>query len=265
MTVLPRLLIVDDSAEDCATYQRYLEQGGRKDFTFYVAHTAATGLAQCRDQAPDCVLLDFNLPDGDGLDFLTQLRSEQGDNAPAVVMVTGHGNESVAVQAMKLGAQDYLIKGSSADGLRRSIRSAIQQVSLRREVDEQRREVARLSASQAQLVVELEKRAAALLDADRRKNEFLAVLAHELRNPLGPIRCATQIIRLSDIALPDEAEQAREIIERQVGHMVRLIDDLLDVSRIVRGKILPRKEPVDLSTLVRTTIGDHRRNWMRHS
>jgi signal transduction histidine kinase len=258
MTASPRLLIVDDSPEDCATYQRYLEQGGAKDFTFDVAHSAASGLARCRQSTPDCVLLDFNLPDSDGLDFLTQLRKEQGENGPPVVMVTGQGNEAVAVQAMKLGAQDYLIKGSSADGLRRSIQGAIQQVALQRQIEEQQRELARLSADQARLVVELEQRASELSDADRRKNEFLAVLAHELRNPLGPIRNAAEIIRLANVSLPEEAEQARAIIDRQVGHMARLIDDLLDVSRIVRGKILLRKELVDLSSLVRSTTADHR-------
>jgi PAS domain S-box-containing protein len=92
-----------------------------------------------------------------------------------------------------------------------------------------------------------------LRDADRRKDEFLATLAHELRNPLAPIRNALQIMRLTG---HDEAasEQARAMMERQLGQMVRLIDDLLDVSRITRGKLELRKERIDLATVVHSAI-----------
>jgi PAS domain S-box-containing protein len=89
----------------------------------------------------------------------------------------------------------------------------------------------------------------ALKDADRRKDEFLAMLAHELRNPLAPIRNAVQIMRLLGSADP-QLEQARDMIARQVQHMTRLVDDLLEVSRITRGKIKLQKEPVDLVAVV---------------
>src|SRR5262249_31742875 len=86
-------------------------------------------------------------------------------------------------------------------------------------------------------------------ESDRRKNEFLAMLAHELRNPLAPIRSAVQIMRLVGPKLPD-LDWAREVIERQVQHMVRLVDDLLDVSRITRGKINLQMERTDVATVV---------------
>jgi PAS domain S-box-containing protein len=100
--------------------------------------------------------------------------------------------------------------------------------------------------------------AQALREADRRKDEFLAMLGHELRNPLAPIRNAVQILRQAG---HDEAllETARGMIDRQVSHLARLVDDLLDVSRISRGKILLRKERLDLTELVRDTVEDHRR------
>ena len=82
----------------------------------------------------------------------------------------------------------------------------------------------------------------ALREADRRKDEFLATLAHELRNPLAPIRNALQILRLS--ADPEDQEQARSVMERQLDQIVRLVDDLLDVSRITTGKLELRKERV---------------------
>src|SRR5262249_61970124 len=86
-------------------------------------------------------------------------------------------------------------------------------------------------------------------EADRRKDEFLAVLGHELRNPLAPVRNSLHILRnrCGDDA---KATQVIGMMERQVTHMVRLVDDLLDVSRIARGKLELRKQPVDLAAPV---------------
>ncbi|TAK27843.1 MAG: PAS domain S-box protein [Myxococcaceae bacterium] len=94
-----------------------------------------------------------------------------------------------------------------------------------------------------------------LREADRRKDDFLAVLGHELRNPLTPIRYAVQMMKLAG---PDAAALARsrDIIDRQVTHMTRLIDDLLDVSRISRAKVSLRREVLDLAALVAATVAD---------
>jgi PAS domain S-box-containing protein len=96
---------------------------------------------------------------------------------------------------------------------------------------------------------ELTLRAERLAEADRRKDEFLAMLAHELRNPLAPVRNALYLLGTPGVS-PEALERAREMMERQVQHMVRLVDDLLDVSRITRGKVELRKESVDLIGLV---------------
>jgi PAS domain S-box-containing protein len=93
----------------------------------------------------------------------------------------------------------------------------------------------------------------ALKDGDRRKDEFLATLAHELRNPLAPIRNAVQIFRAKGSPVP-ELQWARDVIDRQVEQMTRLVDDLLDVSRITRGKIDLRKERVELATVVNNAV-----------
>lgn len=94
---------------------------------------------------------------------------------------------------------------------------------------------------------------AALKESDRRKDEFLAILAHELRNPLAPIRNAVQIFRGKSPPVP-ELQWATEVIDRQVHQMTRLVDDLLDVSRITRGKIELRKERVELATLLNSAV-----------
>ena len=100
---------------------------------------------------------------------------------------------------------------------------------------------------------ELRKKVELLADADRRKDEFLAMLGHELRNPLAPVTTALQLMRLHSDE-PLRVARARETIERQVEHMTRLIDDLLDVSRITRGKIELRHEAVVLSSLVARAV-----------
>ena len=103
----------------------------------------------------------------------------------------------------------------------------------------------------------LREREQQLTDDDRRKDEFLATLAHELRNPLAPIRAGLELIRLGgDTAAA--VERTRAIMERQVGHMVRLIDDLLDVSRITSGKIHLQRRPTPIETLVNTAIEANR-------
>jgi signal transduction histidine kinase len=103
------------------------------------------------------------------------------------------------------------------------------------------------------LLAELQRRAEELAETDKRKDEFLATLAHELRNPLAPVRNALQILRLAgDNRLA--TEQARAMMDRQVQQLVRLVDDLLDVSRITRGKVELKKERVALSSAVATAV-----------
>jgi PAS domain S-box-containing protein len=102
----------------------------------------------------------------------------------------------------------------------------------------------------------LAKAKAAAEDSNHQKDHFLAVLGHELRNPLAPIRNAVALMK----RYPDELtwQRARDLIDRQVTHMVRLIDDLLDVSRIERGKVMLRKEEFDLAEVLKATVEDHR-------
>ncbi len=121
----------------------------------------------------------------------------------------------------------------------------------------------RLDASQLSFCNDVASRTAVLLDnallyekvrdADSRKNEFLAMLGHELRNPMAPIRYAVHMLRKPEL---DEAKRARslDVIDRQVGQLSRLVDDLLDVSRITRGKIELKLESVDLERVVSTAV-----------
>ena len=108
-------------------------------------------------------------------------------------------------------------------------------------------------ARRAGIAIENANLLATLKETDRRKDEFLAMLAHELRNPLAPIRNAVQIFRGKGLPVP-ELQWATEVIDRQARQLTRLVDDLLDVSRITRGKVELRKEPVELAQVVQSAV-----------
>jgi PAS domain S-box-containing protein len=152
------ILILEDSAEDAATFRRYLERERSIEYVCRVASTSAEGLELCHSMRPDAILLDYRLPDVNGLAFLASLMASHGPLAFAVIMVTGVGNEAVAVEAMKLGAQDYLVKEYDIQGrLLHAVDNAIKKVELQRQVERQRRE---LEASNQQLRQALEAREA---------------------------------------------------------------------------------------------------------
>jgi signal transduction histidine kinase len=252
-TTLIRILLIDDSREDRVAFRRYLERCTDPAYSIAEAYSGENGLVQCRAWPPDCILLDYNLPDVNGVEFLHRLYEEYDGDAPAVVILTGVGSETTAVKCMKAGAQDYLVKGISLDRVSPAICSAVESVKLRRRVEAQTVEVKTLSEERAGLIAELKERATTLADADRRKDEFLATLAHELRNPLAPIRTAMQVLKR---AKPDEATIAglSSVVERQIAHLARLIDDLMDVARITNGKVCLQYEFVPLAAVISQAV-----------
>ncbi len=128
------ILIVDDSAEDREIYRRYLLQDQEYCYVILEEETGEGGLALSRHHCLDGILLDFSLPDLDGLAFLAELKRQTG-LCPPVIMLTGQGNEAIAVQAMKGGAQDYLIKGKTTpENLQSAIHTAIEHGQLKREL-----------------------------------------------------------------------------------------------------------------------------------
>ncbi|MBD2414984.1 hybrid sensor histidine kinase/response regulator [Nostoc calcicola FACHB-389] len=129
------VLIIDDSPEDRQVYRRYLLQDQEHSYTILEAESGEEALALCQELQPEGILLDFLLPDMDGLEFLAELPQQLKGNMPAVIMLTAYGNESIAVQAMKSGVQDYLIKGqTTAERLRSTVYSAIKNTQLRQQL-----------------------------------------------------------------------------------------------------------------------------------
>ena len=225
------VLLIEDNPGDARLIREMLRDARGTSFRLEHEERLTAGLERLARGGVDVLLLDLSLPETQGLDTFRRVRS----HAPGVpiVVLTGSDDEDLGNRAVQSGAQDYLIKGQ-VDGplLGRALRYAIE----RGRIEE-----------------ELRRRAEQLAEMDRRKDEFLATLAHELRNPLAPIRNSLQILRLSGGSGPI-AERVHEMMERQVCHMVRLVDDLLEVSRITRGKIELRKERVELLAVIQSAV-----------
>jgi signal transduction histidine kinase len=299
-TPLRRVLIVDDSLEDRQVYRRFLTSDRGHRYDLIETESGAEGMELCRTHHPDCVLLDYRLPDLDGLTFLTDLRCETDGVGVPVIVLTGQGSESVAVEAMKNGAQDYLLKGTmTAASLLRAVENAIQKVTLLRGMRRQTRELsdaneelqrevanrkraeealqrtydeleqlvgartAELSRANRELSLEIaerrrieEERAQLLVreqQANRLKDEFLATVSHELRTPLNAVLGWARVLRAANV---DPALQARalESIERNAQSQARLIEDILEVSRIVTGKLRLKVRAVDLAQVIDAAV-----------
>jgi len=139
VNVLTKVLIIDDEPIDREIFKQYLDTDQPGAFLYAEAGTGRDGLRQQKSFDPECILLDLNLPDLDGLKMIRLLRSSNDTLPCAVVMLTGAGNEAVAVEAMKLGVMDYMVKGpASAHALSRIVGNAVQRFRDQREIAEQR-------------------------------------------------------------------------------------------------------------------------------
>ena len=229
-----RVLLVDDDEDDyVVTRDLVASISGRPIALDWVADYDAALAAAARDEY-QVYLIDYRLGARTGIELLFAMR-ELGCDRP-VILLTGQSEFEIDLEAAAAGAADYLEKGRLDEVvLERSVRYALKQHAQEAELERKVRErTAELAESNAKL-----------READRRKDEFLATLAHELRNPLAPILNAVEILRMQ----PDNSKAqltARGRIERQVAHLVRLIDDLLDASRVTRDKLSLTREPIDL-------------------
>lgn len=121
------LLLIDDSPEDRHTYKAFLRENQDCNYTFLEADDADEGLRLCQQASVDCILLDYQLPDLNGIDFLERLRDDAGHRTTPVIMLTGRGSEQVAVEALKKGATDYLVKSSvTPESLFRATHTALE-------------------------------------------------------------------------------------------------------------------------------------------
>lgn len=168
ITAAMTILIVDDSEEDRASCRRFLTQGGEHRFAFHEAETMEEGFTLFQELIPDCVLLDFNLPDGDGLEFAARAQKLREANTYAIILMTGQGSEELVMEAMKNGVTDYLPKRLvNRHSLERTVLHARERVVLHRTLKAEQREKDRVIAELQQALAEV-----------RRLSVLLPICAH---------------------------------------------------------------------------------------
>ena len=228
----PRILLADDNA-DLREYARRLLA---EDYEVEAVSDGIAALAAARANPPALVLSDVMMPGLDGFGLIHELRADPQLRTVPIILLSARAGEEARIEGLGKGADDYLVKPFSSRELLVRVATLLRTAELRRQaLHEQEGLVERLS------------------EADRRKDEFLATLSHELRNPLAPLRNSVQLLRMQEAADPATAP-IHQLMDRQVDHLVRLVDDLLEVSRISRGTFELRRERVELATVVRNAV-----------
>lgn len=241
-----QVLLADDNADMRDYVSRLLND--RYDVVAVGDGQAAWNAIE--EHLPDLVLSDVMMPVLDGFELLRRIRINPRTREIPVVLLSARAGEESRIEGLQASADDYIVKPFSARELLATVDAHIKTVNIRRQSQEALRaseeRFATLAHERLRLIEQLR-------EQDQHKDEFLATLAHELRNPLAPIRNGLELIRLANNN-PATLEKATTIMQRQVDQMVRLVDDLLDVARISRNKLELRKEQVELESVVRNAV-----------
>ena len=232
------ILIVDDLPEKLLVFQTILEELGEN---LVMVHSGSEALAEVLRREFAVILLDVNMPDIDGLETAAYLRQYKKSAHTPIIFVTAYADEMQTAKGYSLGAVDYILSPIQPEILRSKVRVFVELFQLQQQT--------RLMAEQRVALERAETARKAAEDANRLKDEFIAMLSHELRNPLAPIRAATEVVRRIAPADPRLA-LATSMMERQVGHLVHLVDELLDVARMGRGRIVLKKEQLELARVI---------------
>ena len=281
------ILLVDDQKSRLLTYEAILGSLGHRLVT---AASGEEALKRLMDGEFAVILLDVSMPGMDGFETARLIHEHPRFEGTPIIFVTGvHVSELDRLKGYELGAVDYVYVPVVPEILRSKVavlvelhcqrtelkrlneslslanaeldkanqelqrEKARELAALNRSLEEANRELAESNEAMAKEIAERRRVELELLDADRRKDDFLAILAHELRNPLAPIRSAIRVLQHQGRDEPMLVKM-REVIDRQVQHMSRLVDDLLEVSRITQGKISLKLEPVDIAVVARQAV-----------
>lgn len=256
------ILIVDDEPKNLTVLETILND---PDYSLIRAESADQALLALVVEEFALLILDIRMPGMTGFELAKMIKERKKTAKVPIIFLTAYYNEDQHVIAgYDSGAVDYLHKPVNPAILRSKVavfaelyrknreieminRSLLAEVTTRRRTEE---ELHQVNQTLEQRVSE---RTEALQETDKRKNEFLATLAHELRNPLAPLRNAVELFHLKGLHIP-ELQWAAEVINRQTRTLARLIDDLMDLSRINEGRIELKREQVLLSNVIESAI-----------
>ncbi|HKZ74827.1 MAG TPA: response regulator, partial [Steroidobacteraceae bacterium] len=264
----PRILVVDDLQEKLLIFRSVLEE---LDAEVVLAHSGTEALKRILEGEFALILLDVNMPDIDGLETAKLIRRHRRAQMVPIIFVTAYADDIQTEMGYRLGAVDYILSPIRPDILRTKVRVFLElhraQQALERRVEER---TAELLEANRQLKIEVDERRRAEADREvalareqalrvqaeelsRLKDEFLATMSHELRTPLNAIFGWITLLRTRQL---DDATRRRaiETIDRNARSQRRLIEDLLDVSRIVSGKVTLELGSLDMRRVVETAI-----------
>jgi signal transduction histidine kinase len=241
------ILLVDDEPRNLDALEAILEGPG---YRLLRAKDAEQALRLLMNHDVAAIVLDIRMPDMNGIELARLIkRSQRFRGTPIVFLTAQLVDDDRVVAGYDAGAVDFLTKPFDPRVLRHKI-------AVYAELYRKTRELADLNEKLEERVrertIELERSEAALRAAAQQKDEFLAVLAHELRNPLVPLRAGLDFLLRREA--PPPVSRTLGTMNRQLHHMVRLIDDLLDISRITRGALELKREPAEVAALVAATV-----------
>ncbi|QEH35453.1 Autoinducer 2 sensor kinase/phosphatase LuxQ [Aquisphaera giovannonii] len=243
-------LLVDDLEENLRALEAVLRQEG---VVLLKARSGLDALELLLRHDVALALVDVQMPEMDGFELAELMRgAERTRRVPIIFLTAGTADRQRRFRGYEAGAVDFLQKPLDPDILRMKAEVFFDLARQRRELARQRDELKAATEENARLLAESRSYAEALRRADLRKDEFLATLSHELRNPLSALSGALQILNAP--ALADQHGWALRVIEAQVGNFARLIDDLMDVSRITSGKIRLKTEPTDVRPVLEQAV-----------
>ncbi|MGF6181476.1 signal transduction histidine kinase [Massilia sp. UYP32] len=254
----PKILVVNDDPASLLALTSLLD--GRADEGNYSVLSARSGQEALRQVLLHdfaVILLDVNMPGMDGFETAEAIHQRPRSADIPIIFVTAFlADEIDRLKAYQRGAADFLFTPVIPQILHAKVSVfvtlAMKNEELKRQAEKLSQHASELTATNRRLVREMEERRAAERKSHA-KDEFLAMLGHELRNPLSAITSASSLIGLPGAA-PDTVLRARSIIQRQSQHLSRIVDDLLDLSRAMSGKILLARQATDLSTLVASCL-----------
>jgi signal transduction histidine kinase len=270
------ILLVDDQPQRLLSYEAILGSLGQH---LVKARSGTEALQKLMETDFAAILLDVNMPTMNGFDTAALIHQHPRFEKTPIIFVTAvHVTNIDQLKGYELGAVDYCYVPIVPEVLRGKVQVLVELYRKRRELERANTALAQanttLQAEKARQLEELNRTLASanadlaianeslqrevaerrrfeqeLQEGDRRKDEFLAMLSHELRNPLAAISNVAHVMKTSP-AIDPQLRWARDVLGRQTAHLTRLIDDLLDVSRITRGKVTLRREPLDLKSIV---------------
>jgi signal transduction histidine kinase len=247
------ILIVDDDAALLQALPQVVDLR-MKDVQVETADSAQQALSLIRENDYDAIVSDVKMPGMDGIELLAQIREVRPDTP--VVLITGHGDHGLAIQAIRGGAYDYILKPIDRDAFISALKRAMQTRQLRRKVTEQQLALALHAKSLERLV---EKRTSELVSANATKDKFIDIVSQELKSPLENLKGMTQLMRhqLERGDTSNSVHQGLVDMERSIMRTEYMVQDLLDTSLIETNLFVLKRDNQDLVALCQQLFDEY--------